>query len=95
MELSECLKQHRRAKGFTHKQVADYLGLERSTYTNYELGKTEPRLNVLLKLCELYDVSVGEVLQGNASELDIQIYAMLRGLSDSRKKSLIEYMRSY
>lgn len=31
----------------TLQEIADYLGIYRSTYTYYEIGKTGPSLNIL------------------------------------------------
>ena len=46
----------------THKQVADYLLLSRSTYTYYELGKRQPSLQTLSRLAELFHVSTDYLL---------------------------------
>ena len=37
-QVGQRLKQLRNQKGVSQKVVADYLGVDRSTYTNYELG---------------------------------------------------------
>lgn len=38
-QVGQRLKQLRNQKGVSQKVVADYLGVDRSTYTNYEMGK--------------------------------------------------------
>lgn len=43
-------------------QVAKLLHMDCSTYTNYELGKTEPPISTILKLCEIFDVSCDELI---------------------------------
>ena len=42
--------------------VAKLLNIDRSTYTNYELGKTEPSLEVLKKLSGIFGVSVDRLV---------------------------------
>lgn len=40
-QVGQRLKQLRNQKGVSQKVVADYLGVDRSTYTNYEMGTTK------------------------------------------------------
>lgn len=44
------LKQHRELCRLTQQQVADILNINRTTYTKYETGVSEPSHEVLRKL---------------------------------------------
>ena len=44
------------------KDVAKYLGISRSAYSNYENGTRKPDPETLKKLAELFHVSVDELL---------------------------------
>lgn len=56
--LAERLKQCRKDKGFTQREVAIYCDIAEKTYQNYELMTREPKLDVLLRIAELYKVSL-------------------------------------
>ncbi len=56
------LRMLREKQELTQGQVAKALGLERSTYTYYETGKTQPNLSSLKILAALYHVSVDDLL---------------------------------
>lgn len=56
--LASRLKQCRKEKGFTQWQVAVYCDITEKAYQNYELMTREPKLQVLLRIAELYDVSL-------------------------------------
>ena len=43
--IGQNLCKLRKVNNFTQEQVAEYLGINRSTYSNYELGKEKCRLN--------------------------------------------------
>ncbi len=43
---------------YTQAQIAAFLGISRPTYTLYESGKREPTKTSLLKLADLYHVSI-------------------------------------
>lgn len=52
------LKELRKKKDETQKEIADKLGITQFTYCNYEKGKTEPDINLLIKLANYYNVSL-------------------------------------
>ena len=52
--LIELRKLHR----LTQRQVASALGLAQPSYIRYENGKAEPSLENLVKLADLFDVSI-------------------------------------
>ncbi|MCM1364199.1 MAG: helix-turn-helix domain-containing protein [Faecalibacterium sp.] len=56
--LGERLRQLREERKFTQKDVAATLGVDRTTYTIYEKGTSNPTLNSLRILSKLYNVSV-------------------------------------
>lgn len=55
--MKERLKQLRKEKGLTLKQVSAALGLTTSAYAHYEQGIREPSIAVLKKICIFFDVS--------------------------------------
>ncbi len=56
--LSERLKQCRKEKGLTQQQVAIYCDITEKAYQNYELMTREPKLEILLKIADFYEVSL-------------------------------------
>ena len=49
--------------GYTQKQVADLLGVDRSTYSYYELGKIKPDVKTIMKLSEIFKVHYTKILE--------------------------------
>ena len=56
-KLSERLKDLRTERGLTLKQVASELSIPLQTYANYEHGTREPPLDLLISMCELFNVT--------------------------------------
>ena len=54
--FGDNLRTARNKKGLTQQSVADYLGMERSTYTKWELNVAEPSFEYIKKLTELLNV---------------------------------------
>ena len=57
-KFHEKLKMLRKKKGLTQKDIADLVHVNRVTYTNWEKGNREPNFETLLKLADLFDVSL-------------------------------------
>lgn len=60
--LSERLKKIRTEHKLTQQNIADVLGIDRTTYTFYERGTTKPSAETLTKIASIYNVTVGYLL---------------------------------
>ena len=56
--LAKRLKECRKEKGLTQGQVAIYCDITEKAYQNYELMTREPKLEILVRIAELYRVSL-------------------------------------
>lgn len=68
--LRNCLE-------LSQSEVADFLNVSRSTYTSYELGRTQPSLETLCKIAILYRISLNDLL-GIDVQCDTQLDKRLR-----------------
>lgn len=59
------LKELRLRERKTQKDLATFLGVDRTTYTKYETGASEPNLETLNRLADYFGVKI-EYLLGNA-----------------------------
>lgn len=57
-QLNSKLKMMRKRKGFTQQQLADKLGVTRSTISNYEIGRRRPSVSEIIKLTEIFGVNL-------------------------------------
>ena len=77
MSFQENLKYYREKAGYkTAKEFADVLDIPYNTYTAYENQKREPKLEMLIKIADLLNVSlddlVGRKEQSNVSLIKIR-----------------------
>lgn len=56
--LAKRLKECRKAQGLTQMQVATYCDITEKAYQNYELMTREPKLEILVRIADLYQVSL-------------------------------------
>ena len=58
----ERIRDLRVDRNYTQQQIADYLGVKQITYSQYEIGVLNYPLDVVIKLADLYEVSVDYLL---------------------------------
>lgn len=71
MTVPESLRKIRKAHKLTQQDIANVLGVDRTTYTLYETGSTNPPLETLAKLSKMYNATIGYILgteENNHSE---------------------------
>lgn len=56
------LKNLRKKRNLTQKDVADAIGITFQTYSYYETGRTKPTPETLCKLADFFGVTVDELL---------------------------------
>lgn len=60
--LSDRLKALRKEKGYTQGQVAIYCDITEKAYQNYELMTREPKIEILIRIADFYNVSLDYLL---------------------------------
>lgn len=56
--LSERLKELRKEKGYTQKQISELIGISQTTYAGYETGEHMPSLEILIRIADIFKVSL-------------------------------------
>ena len=59
--LGSRIKALRIAKNYTQEQIADYLEISRQKYARIENGTNSITLDILAKIAEMLDVTVGDI----------------------------------
>lgn len=67
MEIGSKIKQARNRANLTQEQAADALGVSRQTISNWENEKTYPDIISVVKMSDLYHISLDHLLKGEQS----------------------------
>ena len=70
VQVNENIKYLRKKNNYTQEQFAELIGIKRSLVGAYEEGRADPRLNNLLKMSEVFKVSVDTLLNKDVSKLE-------------------------
>lgn len=60
--LFKRVRDLREDRDITQKQMAEYLQIHQTTYSDYELGKLNIPADVLIKLAEFYGTSIDYIV---------------------------------
>lgn len=61
--VGKNLKQARRDKGLTQKEVAERLNMTQQQYSRFENGVFELNYRQIVDLCDLYDICPNDLFQ--------------------------------
>ncbi len=65
--IGTTIKQQRRKADMTQEQLADAVGVLRTSITNIEAGRQKPPLHLLYEVCIALGVEVATILPTNAT----------------------------
>ena len=92
--LGEKMKLIRNYNGYSQRQIAEILKIERSTYASYETGRNRPDIFAVQRFAKIFNVSVDYILSLD----DINIYRLRDQATDyakrHKKESVISQLSS-
>ena len=74
VKVNENIRFLRKKKGWTQEKFSNKIGIKRSLVGAYEEGRSDPRLNNLLKICEIFGISLDNILKNDVSNLSEDDY---------------------
>ena len=60
--IGEVLRKLRTSYNYTQIYTSEFVGVDTGTYSRYESGKTEPGIETIKKLSELYKMTVDQLI---------------------------------
>lgn len=67
MHLSEQLQNRRKEMNLTQEEVAKQIYVSRQTISNWENGRTLPDINSLVKISDIYQISLDSLIKGDGT----------------------------
>lgn len=91
--IGKLLKELRKEKDVTQKDVADYLGVVRGSYAHYEIERRQPDYDTLIKIANYFNVSV-DYLIGRTRIKEYGSLTNLQEFATLDEKRLLREFRS-
>ena len=84
MNWNDNMKLCRERYGYKQKELSEKLGVSERTLQRYEAGISEPTISILLKLSEIYEISIDHII-GNEIDSSFDIIKIEKYLKDIEK----------
>lgn len=65
MNIKEQLRKKRNENNITQEELAEMIFVSRQTISNWENGKSYPDIKSLILLCDIYNISLDELVRGD------------------------------
>lgn len=65
MEIGSRIKEQRELKNWSQDELAEILNISRQSISKWELNKVYPSIDMLIKMSDLFDVSLDELIKGD------------------------------
>ena len=64
MKLKEMIKVNRQKKGWSQDELAKQLSISRQAISKWETGESQPDIDKLLAMSEIFDITLDELIKG-------------------------------
>ena len=81
MSFRENLQHMRAAHNMTQEQLAMLLGVSRQSVTKWESEKSYPEMDKLLRMCQIFDCTLDELVQGDLTGRPVEPAASVASAS--------------
>lgn len=94
-EIGRRIQSRRKQQGLTQEQLADRMNVSIQMISNLERGNKAIRIDNLINLCQILDVSTDYILTGKETQDDFHaLTARIEALSPANRK-MIEMLIDY
>lgn len=92
--IGKIITRLRLKRGFTQKELAQAIGLAQTTYAGYETGRHEPGTEIMIRLADIYNVSMDYITGRyiDKQELIIEEYIRMQENEDEEIEAQIDIM---
>lgn len=93
-EFSDRLKKLRKLAGYSQKEVYEHFNIPQSTFSSWEVGKSEPSGEMLIQLCEFYKCDMMKEFSGinkdMVTNIDLSFLEKYHAL-DEHGKEMVDF----
>ena len=88
--LGEKLKKLRKEKNISQQELAEKLFVSNKTISSWEQNRTEPNLDIIVSICNIFDISVSALIYDNINRTNIETEIKIK-LEENEYKKLKKF----
>lgn len=97
MNFGTNLRDYRKANGLTQKELGARIGVTSQAVTKWENGSRLPRMNDVLKICEVLGCTPDDLVKSNAETLtakEASLISMFRKVPEDVQNIVLTVLKS-
>lgn len=94
-EIGKRIQSRRKQLGFTQEHLADEMNVSVQMVSNLERGNKSIRIDNLIRLCQILDVSTDYILTGKENNSDISALTQQIAALPEKEKAMIRLLVDY
>ena len=91
--LGQNLKDIRIKNKYNQEDIAEQLGVTKQTISNWEKGKRTPDINSLIKLANIYQVTLDSLIGIDKRTEDIELLNIILNMRKEKKSQLLNFLK--
>lgn len=91
--LSKNLRNIRLKNNYNQEYVANKLGVTKQTISNWEKGKRTPDIDSLVKLANLYEVTLDTLTGSDKRNENIELLNIISNMNDDKRNKLLNFLK--
>lgn len=97
------IREYREELQLTQKELAEKIGNVQRNVSNWENGASEPDCETIVKLADLFDISIDELFGRDTSTvgrrpmvgIEYAIFKSVQNLTETQKYALMQFLREF
>ncbi|MBQ9265953.1 MAG: helix-turn-helix transcriptional regulator [Bacilli bacterium] len=96
MKFNERLKLYRKRAGLSQEQFASALNVKQYNVSDYEVGRSEPSIELLIKIAQVLNISIDELVGNDNAPLSVEgkekiLLETIERLPDEDKSKAVDF----
>lgn len=95
MSIGENIKKFRKEKNMMQEDLAQILNISHATVSSWEVGRTEPKMGMVERLCEIFECEKSELIDGkttSSNEKVLEIAVKIADLTPEQRQSVLQFI---
>lgn len=91
--LNKNLRDIRMKNNYNQEYVANKLGVTKQTISNWEKGKRSPDIDSLIKLANLYEVTLDTLTGSDKRNECIELLNIISNMNEDKRSKLLNFLK--
>lgn len=93
-DFAKNLRKFRKQKGYSQERLAQELYYGYTAIANYESGRNEPSIDDLVRLAEILDVTLDELVGVRDTVAEKKLLSSFKKLNSENKNRILDLMQA-